>query len=672
MKKPEARERIAQLREVIDKHRYLYHVEDDPEISDEAYDSLKEELIELEGAYPELVTETSPTQRVGGQPLDEFTTVEHEIEQYSFDNVFSFAELEEWHEKTLRFARSSGFATDDITYLTELKIDGLKVILTYEDGELIRAATRGDGEVGENVTQNVKTILSVPLTLPQEVDLIVSGEVWLPESEFERINDNRKDGDEDPFANPRNAAAGTIRQLDPQVVANRNLDFFAHDIEHIDDSFDGKDNTERVDIDRLKELHFPVNPGWLLTDDLQEVQEFYEDWTDRQGTVEYEVDGVVLKINDKQIQADLGHTATAPRFAVAYKFPAETTTTTVEDIELQVGRTGAITPVAHLDPVELDGTEVSRATLHNEDEIKRLDARIGDTVIIKKAGDIIPQVVEVLDDLRDGSEEEFVFPDTLEACGGDGQIIRPAGEVKHRCKYPGKRQKQEQLYHFVSKDCFDIEGLGPKIIDKLLQAGLIETYADIFQLKKAELVDLDRFADKSAENIITAINDSREVSLPRFLHAVSIPYVGAETARLIAEEFHTLEQVRQADRPDLEAIDGIGGKVAQAFASWFADDENTGQVDDLLEQITVTPYEPEPTNGPLADTTIVFTGSLNRFTRQEAKQAAREAGANPTGSVSGNTDYLVAGADPGSKRQAAEELGVEIIDESRFKDLLNQ
>lgn len=672
MDKQQAKKRIENLRQVIDKHRYLYHVKDDPEISDDAYDSLKEELIDLEDQYPEFISPTSPTQRVGGQPLDDFQTVEHEVQQYSFDNVFSFGELQDWHEKTLRFARDYGYEDSDVTYLAELKIDGLKVILTYESGKLTKAATRGDGETGEDVTQNVKTILSVPLQLPDDIDIIISGEIWLPESEFERINNKRQKQGKDSFANPRNAAAGTIRQLDPKVVAERNLDFFAHDIERLSSPDQGRHKTERGCLDTLKRLRFPTNPGWLLTDDLHEIQEFYDDWTDKKDSVEFDVDGVVLKVNNKQIQNDLGYTATAPRYAIAYKFPAETTTTTVTDIELQVGRTGAITPVAHLDPVELDGTTVSRATLHNEDEIERLGVRIGDTVVIKKAGDIIPQVVDVLDELRDGSETEFTFPDKLDDCGRDGTIIRPAGEVKHRCKHPGKRQKQERLYHFVSKNCFDIEGLGPKIIDKLMQAGLVEEFVDIFQLQKDDLIALERFADKSSENIIAAIDDSREISLPRFLHALSISYVGQETARLIAGEFNTLSEVRQADKPDLEAIDGIGEKVAQSVASWFADTRNVAQVEDLLEEVVVKPHEPEPVDGPLVEKTIVFTGSLHDLTRQEAQEAAREAGANTTSSVSSNTDYLVVGDNPGSKLDRADKEGVEILREGEFTQLLNQ
>jgi len=672
MNKSEAKARIEKLREVINQHRYLYHVKDNPEISDQAYDSLKKELRDLEDEYPEFVTDTSPTQRVGGKPLDEFEEVEHEITQYSFANVFSHEELVAWHEKTLRFARDAGYNKDDIQYLAELKIDGLKVILTYENGRLVQAATRGDGEVGEDVTQNVKTILSVPLKLPEDIDIIVSGEVWLPESEFARINKKRKDADKSEFANPRNAAAGTIRQLDPEVVAERNLDFFAHDIERIGSSVEGAPKTERDVIGYLEDLTFPINPDWLLTDDLKQIADFYKQWTDKKDDPEFAVDGVVLKVNDKDMQESLGYTATAPRFATAYKFPAETTTTTIEDIQLQVGRTGAITPVAHLDPVQLDGTTVARATLHNEDEIKRLDARIGDDVIIKKAGDIIPQVVEVLDDLRDGSEEAFVFPDTLDACGGDGEIIRPPGEAKHRCQYPGDKQKQAEIEHFVSKQCFDIAGLGSEIIERLRFEDLITNPADIFRLEKDELLDLERFAEKSVSNLLEAIDQSREINLPRFLHALSIPHVGAETARLIAKECNTLEGVRSADATDFEAIDGIGDIVAQSIHDWFADKENQKCLDDLLAEITVQDYAHDSEGGPLADKTVVFTGSLDNFTRQEAKDVVRKAGANPTSSVSGNTDFVVAGDNPGSKVNDGRELGVDIIDESEFKSLINQ
>jgi DNA ligase (NAD+) len=672
MDKRAAEKRIKRLRSVINRHRYLYHVKDSPEIADQAYDSLKDELIELENEYPEFVTDTSPTQRVGGQPLDKFERVQLPVRQYSFDNVFSSSELKDWHEKTVRFAKKAGFKKENVQYLAELKIDGLKVILEYENGKLARAMTRGDGKEGEDVTQNVKTILSVPLRLPEDISIIVSGEIWLPESEFERINKSRSDDNEREFANPRNAAAGTIRQLDPQVVAERNLDFFAHNIEQIDSEVDNPPQTARADIDYLQTLQFPTNPDWLLSGDLDEINDFYDSWTDKKDDQEYAFDGVVLKVNSKDIQQALGYTATAPRFAIAYKFPAETTTTTIEDIELQVGRTGAITPVAHLSPVQLDGTTVARATLHNEDEIKRLDARIGDTVIIKKAGDIIPQVVEVLDDLRDGSEEPFLFPETVEACGGDGQIIRPPGEAKHRCKYPGRPQKQAMLEHFVSKQCFDIDGLGPEILDQLLAENLIETPADIFRIQKDQLLDLERFAEKSADNLCQAIDQSREISLPNFLHALSIPYVGAETARIIAAEFNNLSSVQSADKSRLEAIDGIGDTVAESVYSWFNDKQNQELVADLVSEVTVNDYEQAGSSGPLADKTVVFTGSLSSFTRQEAKDAARSAGATPTGSVSGNTDLIVAGDNPGSKVETAKELGVNIIDESEFMTLIDQ
>jgi DNA ligase (NAD+) len=672
MDKSEAKVRIENLRETINRHRYLYHVKDAPEIADQAYDSLKQELADLEDTYPEFVTDTSPTQRVGGEPLEEFERTELPVRQYSFDNVFSHDELVEWHEKTLRFARDAEYNEGDIQYLAELKIDGLKIILQYENGELDRAMTRGDGEVGEDVTQNIKTVLSVPLTLPKDVDIIVSGEVWLPESEFERINNERSHADTSEFANPRNAAAGTIRQLDPQVVAKRNLDFFAHAIERTGTDIGKQLQTEEDVINHLHKLHFPTNPDWSVTDSLDDIEDFYREWTDKKDQPEFAVDGVVLKVNNREIQDELGHTATAPRFAVAYKFPAETTTTTIEDIQLQVGRTGAITPVAHLNPVELDGTTVARATLHNEDEIKRLDARIGDTVIIKKAGDIIPQVVEVLDDLRDGSEEVYEFPDTLDACGGDGEIIRPAGEAKHRCKQPGRLQKQAKIEHFVSKQCFDVDGLGPEIIARLMDAELVNTPADIFRLKKEGLLDLKRFADKSADNLLAAIESSREIALPQFLHSLSIPHVGAETARLIADRFGNLSSVRSAESGELEAIDGIGNVVATAVHDWFADPDNQQLIDGLLQEVTVHTYNTDNQTGRLADKTIVFTGSLDNFTRQEAKNAARKVGANPTSSVSGSTDYVVAGDNPGSKVDQAREKGVNVIDEKQFKQMITE
>ncbi|MEX2514694.1 MAG: NAD-dependent DNA ligase LigA [Candidatus Paceibacterota bacterium] len=673
MKKPAAKDRIDKLRRLIEEHRFKYHVQDQPELDDAAYDSLKDELATLESEYPEFDSPTSPTHRVGGEPLESFVRVEHTVRQYSFDNIFGADELVDWHDKIRRFVAKTDMATDDISYTAELKIDGLKVVLTYESGRFQQAATRGDGRVGEDVTSNIKTISAIPLELPQSVDVTVGGEVWLSRKEFERINKERRAADEPEFANPRNAAAGSIRQLDPAVAASRHLDFFAYDIERLDGSdADITDPTsQQAELQLLTTLHFRVNPDYVHCSDTDCIQKFYDSWTERKNQVDYGVDGVVIKLDEKRLQEALGYTASAPRFAVAYKFPAETTTTQIEDIDLQVGRTGAITPVAHFTPVRLDGSQVSRATLHNEDEIKRLDVRVGDTVVIKKAGDIIPQVVEVLSDLRDGSEESFQFPDRLDACGGDGQIIRPEGEAKHRCRVVGDSQRREEFYHFVSKGCFDIDGLGPKIIDALLDNDLIEDFSDIFTLEKEDLIKLPRLAEKSADNLLAAIAASREITLDRFLHALSISFVGSETARLIANHFSNIDQIRAADHQELIAIDGVGEKVAAAVQDFFAAEDNQQLVDRLLEEVQITQPETSDVSNKLAGKKFVFTGSLDGFSRSEAEEAVHARGGKVTSSVSTNTDYVVVGENPGSKRNEAKKLGVEILSEAEFQDLLS-
>lgn len=673
MKKTAAKDRIEKLRQLIEEHRFKYHVQDKPEMNDEAYDSLKQELARLEDEFPEFDSPTSPTHRVGGEPLDAFQRVEHQVRQYSFDNIFNADDLIDWHDKIRRFVGKTDMPVDDISYTAELKIDGLKVVLTYESGRLQQAATRGDGRVGEDVTGNIKTISAIPLELPQPVDVTVGGEVWLSRSEFKRINKERREADQPEFANPRNAAAGSIRQLDPAVAAGRHLDFFAYDIEKLDtgDTSITNPTTQQAELELLSTLHFRVNPDYVHCQDTDCIQDFYDDWIEKKNQVDYGVDGVVIKLDNKRLQEALGYTASAPRFAVAYKFPAETTTTQIEDIDLQVGRTGAITPVAHFTPVHLDGSKVSRATLHNEDEIKRLDVRVGDTVVIKKAGDIIPQVVEVLTDLRDGSETLFVFPDKLDACGGDGSIIRPEGEAKHRCKQPGHRQRHEEFYHFVSKGCFDIDGLGPKIIDQLLDNNLIEDFSDIFTLQKEELIQLPRLAEKSADNLLEAVDNAREVTLNRFLHALSISFVGAETARLIANHFSDIDEIRAADYEELISIDGVGEKVASAVQNFFAAEDNQQSVDRLLSQVRITQPDTSGTSKDLAEKNFVFTGSLDAFSRTQAKEHVHTRGGKVSSSVSANTDYVVVGDDPGSKRDQAEKLGVKILSETDFKRMLS-
>jgi DNA ligase (NAD+) len=673
MNSSQAKDRITKLRTIIEEHRYKYHVQDQPELDDDAYDSLKAELASLEAEYPDLDSPTSPTHRVGGEPLEAFQRVEHTVRQYSFDNIFGASELFDWDEKIARFVSKTDIDTDEITYIAELKIDGLKVVLTYESGHLVQAATRGDGQAGENVTSNIKTISAIPLQLPHDVDVIIGGEVWLPKQEFARINNDRRQAGEPEFANPRNAAAGSIRQLDPAVAASRHLDFFAYDIESIDTRDTDLDapDTQQAELQLLSTLHFRVNPDHVHCNGIDCIQKFYYEWIEKRTDVGYGVDGVVIKLNDKGLQEELGYTASAPRFAVAYKFPAETTTTQIQDITLQVGRTGAITPVAHFKPVLLDGSTVSRATLHNEDEINRLDVRVGDTVIIKKAGDIIPQVVEVLTDLRDGSEDKFVFPRQSNACGGDGTIVRPDGEAKHRCKEVGDRQRHEVFYHFVSKGCFDIDGMGPKIIDQLLEHDLVTEFADIFKLNKEEITELPRMAEKSADNLLDAVEASREVTLPRFLHGLSIGFVGSETARLIAQHFGSITDIRQADREDLIAIDGVGDTVAESVQDFFAAEDNQTVVDHLLDEVEITQRKSSDVSDKLSGKTFVFTGSLDGFSRTEAKEAVHARGGKVSSSVSTNTDYVVVGESPGSKKDQAKELEVSILSESDFNKMIS-
>ncbi|MFA6797528.1 MAG: NAD-dependent DNA ligase LigA, partial [Candidatus Paceibacterota bacterium] len=481
--------RYNKLVKTVEQHRYLYHVLDKPTISDEAYDSLIREIFDLEEKYPELRTPESPTQRVGDKPLDEFKKVKHEVRQWSFDDCFSLDGLKKWDEKVRRMIEKKESLKDEkVEYCCELKIDGLKMILTYKNGKFVQGSTRGDGEVGEDVSQNLKTIKSIPVVLPKPLDIIVVGECWLSKKELERINKERKEKGEQLFANTRNAAAGSIRQLDSKVPASRKLSSFIYDIDKINEDLP---KTQSEELKMLSELEFKTNSHTEIFNSLENVQKFYEKWSKEKDTLDYGLDGIVIKINSRKIQDSLGYTGKSPRWGIAYKFPAEQVTTIVEDIVLQVGRTGVLTPVAHLKPVLVAGSTVSRATLHNEDEIKRLDVRIGDTVILQKAGDVIPDIVIVLKDLRTGKEKEYVFPKKVESCGGDGSIERIEGQAAWRCVYKNSfEQQKRKFYHFVSKKAFNIDGCGPKIIDALLENNLISNFDDLFTLKKGDLLAL--------------------------------------------------------------------------------------------------------------------------------------------------------------------------------------
>lgn len=664
----EAKERIGYLKKTIEHHRYLYHVLDRQEMSDMALDSLKRELGDIEMKYPELITPDSPSQRVAGEPSPQFQKVAHEVEQWSFNDAFTEEDMYDFDARVKRFLREP-FGDVSPEYTCELKIDGLKVVLTYEKGLLKTAATRGNGKVGEDVTMNVRTIESVPLRLAEETDIVVEGEVWLGESELKRINKEREKAGEPLFANPRNVAAGSIRQLDPKVVASRKLDVFVYDIARYGKPYE----TQIKELEELKRLGFKVNPHFELAHGIKDVIEYWKKWQKKSKREDYWIDGVVVKVNERKFQEVLGYTGKAPRFGIALKFPAEQVTTVVEDIVLQIGRTGVLTPVAHLRPVLVAGSTVSRATLHNEDEIKRLDVRVGDTVILQKAGDVIPDIVSVVKEMRTGKEKQYKFPSHVSACGGDGRIERIEGEAAWRCVNKNSfEQQKRKFYHFVSKHAFDIEHMGPKNIDLLLEHGLITNFDDIFSLKRGDLLSLPRFAEKSADNLLEAIEEKKNIPLSRFIVSLSIPNVGEETAEDLAERFGELENIEKAAEEELENISGIGGVVAQSIFDWFHEEENTELVRRLLKHVRVSSPQKKHSSLPLAGKSFVLTGTLSSMSRDEAKQKIKDRGGDVVGSVSKNIGFVVAGADPGSKYDKAQELGVEILDEDAFLALMKQ
>lgn len=663
LNKKEAQARIKILRQTINHHRELYHVFDRQEISDTALDSLKKELVDWETLYPDLITFDSPSQRVAGQALSKFTKIKHQIAQWSFNDAFTPDEIYDFAKRCQKF-----LSGQKPTYTCELKIDGFKIVLTYKKGVLTTAATRGDGKTGEDVTANVRTIESIPLRLKQDIDLIVEGEIWLSKKEFLALNKKRQKQGEAVFANPRNVAAGTIRQLDPQLVAERHLDSFIYDIAWSNIALP---KTQYEELKLLQTLGFKVQPNFSLCQSIEEVVAFWNRWQKHSTRLAFGVDGVVVKVNEKKYQDRLGFTGKAPRFAIAFKFPAEQGTTVVEDIVLQVGRTGVITPVAHLRPVSLAGSVVSRATLHNEDEIKRLDVRIGDTVIVQKAGDVIPDIVAVLPEMRTSKAQPFVFPKHLAACGG--AIERIPGQAAYRCvNKKSFAQLKRKFYYFVAKSTFNIEGLGPKVIDQLLEANLLSDFADIFSLEKGDLLELPRFAEKSVDNLLLAIEKSRQISLPRFLASLSIPQVGEETAQLLAERFRSLSAVAQASLSELSLISGIGDVVAGEVFDWFRNSENKDLITKLQKEIKIKSLpKVQKSRGHLVGRTIVFTGTLDTLSRPEAKEMVRQAGGSVSSSVSSATDYVVAGHDPGTKYNKAESLGVTILSEKQFKKLVS-
>lgn len=657
-------ERIKKLRELIEHHSVLYHRDDTPEISDEAYDALMRELAALEAEYPEWADPASPTQRVGGAPLEKFEKVTHARRQWSFDNVFNDEECAQWDARVKKYLGTD----EDVAYVAELKIDGLKVVLEYQEGRLVRAATRGDGMVGENITANISTVRSVPLVLREARTMTVVGEAWLPKKELERINQERAEKGEPLFANTRNAAAGSLRQLDPKIAASRRLEMFVYDI----DAIDGDAPSTQIDELRLlKKLGFVTEAHSRRCAHVSDVLAYYHEWKEKGREQDFGVDGVVLKVDNVSFQERLGYTAKAPRFGVAFKFPAEQVTTTVEDIVLQVGRTGVLTPVAHLAPATVAGSVVSRATLHNEDEIRRLDVRIGDTVIIQKAGDVIPDIVRVLVELRTGKEKKFRWPKKVAACGGDGSIERIPGQAAWRCVARNSLEQKKRIWeHFVSRKTMDVDGVGEKVVAQLLDEGLINTFDDLFTLTEGDFLALEGFAEKSARQSVAAIQKAAYTTLPRLLFALSIEHVGEEVARVLAEHFGTIQKLQNAQSADLEAIDGVGTVVAGSVCRWFADEENRTMLSRLLPHLTIQATQ-KVTTGRLAGKTFVLTGTLASMGRDEAKARIRSLGGKVADSVSKLTTYVVAGEDAGSKLAKARELKVQVLSEKEFVTLLS-
>ena len=572
--------------------------------------------------------------------------------------------MEEFDARVKRFLRPTQGDVEP-TYTCELKIDGLKVILEYKDGLLKNAATRGDGTVGEGVTHNIRTIESVPLSLERPVDIIVEGEVWMSSKNLEALNRKRQKEGEPPFANPRNVAAGSIRQLDPSIAASRKLDMFVYDVAETSENMP---STQAEELEYLRELGFKVNPHHSLAKNIEECIDFWETWKKKGRHQEYWTDGVVIKVNEKKYQDALGYTGKAPRFAIALKFPAEQVTTILEDVVFQVGRTGVITPVAHLKPVSVAGTTVSRATLHNEDEIKRLDARIGDTVVLKKAGDVIPEIVEVVKDLRPKGAKKFKWPSHIPECGGDGKIERVPGEVAWRCVDKSSFAVSRRVFHnFAGKHALDIEGLGKKTVDLLLEEGLVQHFDDIFTLEEGDVLPLEGFAEVSAKKLIESIQRSREVELARLLVGLSIPHIGEETAILLAQEFRSLDALAQASEEKLNAIEGMGDIMAKAVHDWFHDRENLKLLARLKKVLTIkSPPRKAARSLPLAGKTYVLTGSLKSMSRDEAKAKIRALGGDVSSSVSKKTTAVIAGIEAGSKLDKAKELGVSVLTEDGF------
>lgn len=667
MNKQEAKERMNELIDVINHYAHAYYVLDAQIIPDGEYDALFHELLALESEYPDLIDAHSPTKRVGAEPLDAFEKVTHEIPMLSLGNAFDKQELKDFHRRVLE-----GLGVEEVAYVCELKIDGLAVSLTYENGRFVQGATRGDGQVGEDITTNLRTVKSAPLSINETGRIEVRGEAFMPEASFETLNKAREIAGDTVFANPRNAAAGSLRQLDPKIAASRNLDIFLYgygtwELENI--------ATHSGRLSLLSELGFKVNQEWRVCSTIEEVIAYVEEWTDKRQNLSYDIDGIVIKVDNLEQQGTLGFTARTPRWATAFKFPAMEAVTILEDVELSVGRTGVVTPTAVLKPVFIDGSTVSRATLHNADQIRALDVRIGDTVILKKAGDIIPKVVRVIEEERTGDKEPYEMPDNCPAC--DTKLIHLDEEVALRCMNPNcPAQLQEGLIHFVSRDAMNIDGLGERVVAQLYEASLVKSIDDLYRLEKDELLPLERMGEKSATNLLTAIEASKTNSLEKLVFGLGIRHIGAKAAQILASHFETMDALQIATFEELVAIDEIGEKMADSVVHFFQEEKVIHlltQLKNLGVHMTYEGPKVEQMNDTLfANKTVVLTGKLTEFTRSELKDLIEVQGGKVTGSVSRNTDLVIAGEAAGSKYDQAVELQIEIWDEAMLSERMKE
>ncbi|GAC1615741.1 MAG: NAD-dependent DNA ligase LigA [Candidatus Acidiferrum sp.] len=669
MGKGPGKEKIEKLRESIRHHEYRYYVLDDPQISDAAYDRLMQELKEMEEAHPKLITPDSPTVRVGGAPREGFQTVQHARAMLSLDNAFSFDELRAFDRRV-----REGIGREEIEYIAEHKFDGLSISLQYEKGMLVRGVTRGDGSTGEDVTPNVKTIRSLPLRMDAAAlkkcklpgDFEVRGEIMMTRKSFEALNRQQEQTGGKIFVNPRNAAAGAVRLLDSSITAQRRLEFFAYYL-YVDGKVPFAKHSDSLQA--LKQLRFRASDDWKLCDGIEEVVSYCEAWDTKREKLPYEIDGVVIKVNATSIQNELGFTAKAPRWAIAYKYPARQVSTVVNDILVQVGRTGALTPVAILEPVQVGGVTVSRSTLHNMDEVERLGVQIGDTVLIERAGEVIPHVLKVV---KEGKHRKpFRMPQNCPECGS--KIHKDEEEVAYRCvnaACPAKRK--ESLLHFAGRHAMNIDGLGDKIVDQLVDKGLVKDIADLYSLKLEEVSGLERMADKSAQNLLDEIDASKKNSLARLIFALGMRFIGERTGQLLAEHFSSLEELAVASEEQLVEVPEVGPKVAASIAEFFSEAANRQLVKKLHKAgVRPTSEKRKVKSDKLAGKSFVFTGSLARRSREEAGELVQEHGGRVSGSVSKQTDYVVVGADPGSKHDKAKELGVTVLTEKEFEKLLD-